>query len=96
MSDSSKADKKHKKTRKEQRKKTKTFVLRTAERFPPLPIQYHTFTHFHLDLQLMLYSGNDWARLDAQDGEWWPVGRIGEAGLPSLFAKAATRARGET
>lgn len=56
----------------------------------------HTFTHFHLDLQLMLYSGNDWARLDAQDGEWWPLERIGEAGLPSLFAKAATRARGET
>ncbi|MBK9011347.1 A/G-specific adenine glycosylase [Novosphingobium sp.] len=55
----------------------------------------HTFTHFHLDLQLMLYSGSDWARLDPQDGEWWPVERIGEAGLPTLFAKAATRARGE-
>ena len=55
----------------------------------------HTFTHFHLDLQLMLYSGSDWARLGPQDGEWWPVERIGEAGLPTLFAKAATRARGE-
>ena len=49
----------------------------------------HSFTHFDLDLQLMLYSGRDWARLDGQSGEWWPVAELEQAGLPTLFAKAA-------
>ena len=49
----------------------------------------HGFTHFGLDLQLLLYSGSDWASLGAQAGEWWPLDRLGEAGLPTLFAKAA-------
>ncbi len=55
----------------------------------------HGFTHFHLDLQLMLYSGSDWARLDAQQGEWWPLDRLDQAGLPSLFAKAARLAQAQ-
>jgi A/G-specific adenine glycosylase len=49
----------------------------------------HSFTHFDLDLQLMLYSGNDWARLTADHGEWWPLDLLEQAGLPALFAKAA-------
>ena len=49
----------------------------------------HVFTHFSLDLQVRLYSGGDWDSLDARAGEWWPVDRIEEAGLPTLFAKAA-------
>ncbi len=49
----------------------------------------HSFTHFDLELQLMLYSGSDWARLAGQPGEWWPVDALDSAGLPSLFAKAA-------
>ena len=49
----------------------------------------HGFTHFDLELQLMLYSGSDLARLDADTGEWWPLARLDEAGLPTLFAKAA-------
>ncbi len=49
----------------------------------------HSFTHFDLDLQLMLYSGGDLDRLAAESGEWWPLDRIAEAGLPTLFAKAA-------
>ena len=49
----------------------------------------HSFTHFDLDLQLMLYSGGDLDRLEADSGEWWPLDRIAEAGLPTLFAKAA-------
>ncbi len=48
----------------------------------------HGFTHFDLELQLMLYSGSDLARLDGE-GEWWPLARLDEAGLPTLFAKAA-------
>jgi len=61
----------------------------------------HSFTHFDLDLQLMLYSGPDLDRLAAETGEWWPLDRIEDAGLPTLFAKAARlalaqrQARGE-
>lgn len=53
----------------------------------------HTFTHFDLDLQLMLYSGSDWARFAALPGEWWPLDELDAAGLPTLFAKAARLAR---
>ena len=49
----------------------------------------HSFTHFDLDLQLMLYSAGDWASLDEAAGEWCPLDRLGQAGLPTLFAKAA-------
>ncbi|MEJ6010961.1 A/G-specific adenine glycosylase [Novosphingobium aquae] len=49
----------------------------------------HTFTHFHLSLSLRLYSGSVHARTANDDGEWWPVTRLDEAGLPTLFAKAA-------
>ncbi len=49
----------------------------------------HTFSHFDLDLQLMLYSGSDWASLEHEVGEWWPHAKLSTAGLPSLFAKAA-------
>ncbi len=55
----------------------------------------HGFTHFDLDLQLMLYSGGDLDRLATQSGEWWPLDRIDEAGLPTLFAKAARLALAE-
>lgn len=50
----------------------------------------HSFTHFDLDLQLMLYSGDDLARFAPDEGEWWHAGRLDQAGLPTLFAKAAS------
>ncbi|MDE8650360.1 A/G-specific adenine glycosylase [Novosphingobium album (ex Liu et al. 2023)] len=49
----------------------------------------HGFTHFGLDLHLSVYLGRDWASLPAGVGEWWPLARLDEAGLPTLFAKAA-------
>jgi len=49
----------------------------------------HVFTHFSLDLRLALYRGEDWACLERGEGEWWPLDRLDEAGLPTLFAKAA-------
>ncbi len=49
----------------------------------------HVFTHFSLELHLQLYSGKNWDSLAADDGEWWPLERMDEAGLPTLFAKAA-------
>jgi A/G-specific adenine glycosylase len=48
----------------------------------------HGFTHFNLQLEVLLYLGNDWASLP-EGGEWWPLDRLDEAGLPTLFAKAA-------
>ncbi|MEY4270518.1 MAG: hypothetical protein RLZZ58_1734, partial [Pseudomonadota bacterium] len=29
----------------------------------------------------------------AAGGEWWPLDRLGDAGLPSLYAKAARAVR---
>lgn len=62
---------------------------------PPMPgpwasggVVRHSFSHFDLDLQLMLYSGNDLIRFAPEAGEWWPLDRLDEAGLPTLFAKA--------
>ena len=52
----------------------------------------HTFTHFHLRLELALYSGTDCDRLLREDGEWWPLTQLADAGLPTLFAKAAALA----
>jgi A/G-specific adenine glycosylase len=49
----------------------------------------HAFTHFTLRLELAVYSGEDWASLAATPGEWWPLAGLGEAGLPTLYARAA-------
>nr|WP_246448153.1 A/G-specific adenine glycosylase [Novosphingobium flavum] len=52
----------------------------------------HGFTHFSLVLSVSR------ARLDDGDppgaGEWWDIARIAEAGLPTLFARAAARVTG--
>jgi A/G-specific adenine glycosylase len=53
----------------------------------------HVFTHFALRLELARYSGDDWASLAPQDGEWWPLTRLTEAGLPTLFARAGRLVR---
>ncbi|MDE2302751.1 MAG: A/G-specific adenine glycosylase [Sphingomonadales bacterium] len=54
----------------------------------------HGFTHFTLHLELALCAPEDWAgRMTA--GEWWPKARLAEAGLPSLFARAARLALAE-
>ncbi|HUQ13755.1 MAG TPA: A/G-specific adenine glycosylase [Novosphingobium sp.] len=47
----------------------------------------HGFTHFDLELQLMLFEGAVCVNLEG--GEWWPLAKLDEAGLPTLFAKAA-------
>lgn len=48
----------------------------------------HGFTHFDLELGVAVYAGDRWHDLQAE-GEWWPAAKIEEAGLPTLFAKAA-------
>ncbi|MCA1749449.1 MAG: A/G-specific adenine glycosylase [Parasphingopyxis sp.] len=50
----------------------------------------HVFTHFALELDV--HSARLLTR-PAIDGEWWKIEEIGEAGLPTLFAKAAALAR---
>ncbi len=47
----------------------------------------HVFTHFSLRLSVVCASGTP-----DGEGEWWPVDHIEEAGLPTLFARAAERA----
>jgi A/G-specific adenine glycosylase len=49
----------------------------------------HGFTHFDLELRVSRTQSGDQPE---GEGEWWPVGRLDEAGLPTLFAKAAIRA----
>lgn len=48
----------------------------------------HGFTHFDLELAVLQSSTAE----PPADGEWWPLDRLQEAGLPTLFAKAAARA----
>jgi A/G-specific adenine glycosylase len=46
----------------------------------------HVFTHFELTMKLLCADAEE-----RPSGTWWPIERIGEAGLPTLFAKLATR-----
>ncbi|HEU0309718.1 MAG TPA: A/G-specific adenine glycosylase [Sphingomicrobium sp.] len=48
----------------------------------PVAIIIHSFTHFTLDLHIAV-GGNA-----GGEGWWQPLDRIGEAGLPTLYAKA--------
>jgi A/G-specific adenine glycosylase len=47
----------------------------------------HVFTHFALDVQLLCASTAE----RVPEAIWWPVDRLDEAGLPTLFAKLARR-----
>lgn len=49
----------------------------------------HVFTHFTLHLQVMDCSALPWPDSEMPQGEWWPVRRLDDAGLPTLFARAA-------
>ncbi|WP_353228166.1 A/G-specific adenine glycosylase [Novosphingobium sp.] len=57
----------------------------------------HSFTHFDLDLQLMLCAADDFGHQLAAnaDGAFWPIDQIDQAGLPTVFAKAAQLALAE-
>jgi A/G-specific adenine glycosylase len=46
----------------------------------------HVFTHFALTMKLVCADAET-----RPGGTWWPIDRIGEAGLPTLFAKLASR-----
>jgi A/G-specific adenine glycosylase len=46
----------------------------------------HVFTHFALTIRLLCADAEE-----RGDGIWWPVERLHEAGLPTLFGKLAAR-----
>ena len=46
----------------------------------------HVFTHAALELSVVVQRN---APAPDAEGEWWPIDRINDAGLPTLFAKAA-------
>jgi A/G-specific adenine glycosylase len=46
----------------------------------------HVFTHFALTMRLLCAEAGD-----PPCGTWWPIDRLGEAGLPTLFARLAAR-----
>jgi A/G-specific adenine glycosylase len=46
----------------------------------------HVFTHFALTMKLLCAEVDD-----RPGGTWWSIERIGEAGLPTLFARLAER-----
>lgn len=48
----------------------------------------HGFTHFELELALAVGSAQP-HEPPVETGEWWPIAQLGEAGLPTLFAKCA-------
>ena len=53
----------------------------------PLGVVLHSFTHFNLELTVERSTG------PLGEGEWWPVESLDDAGLPTLFVKAARLAR---
>lgn len=53
----------------------------------PFGLVRHGFTHFDLELSVEKLAE------PIGEGEWWPLDRLDEAGLPTLFAKAARLAR---
>jgi len=52
----------------------------------------HVFTHFALTMRLLCAEAeSDAIGADLDEAVWWPIDRIGKAGLPTLFAKLAAR-----
>lgn len=47
----------------------------------------HTFTHFSLEMSVLTASTDD--DPSGRVGKWWPLSDLDDAGLPTLFAKAA-------
>ena len=67
-----------------------------GEAFPPAPADWqeagsveHVFTHFALKLRVLRAEAHE-----RPEGIWWPVDKLHEAGLPTVFAKAAARGAG--
>ena len=53
----------------------------------------HVFTHFSLSLDVMAAVLPARPALDLAEAEWWPVADVEQAGLPTLYARAAAFGR---
>ena len=58
----------------------------------PAGLVRHGITHFTLALSVS--AGALAAGEPEGEGEWWPIARIDEAGLPTLFARAVLQVQG--
>ena len=47
----------------------------------------HVFSHFALSVDLAVLRGDSSGEPAIADSSWWPIDRLDEAGLPTLFAK---------
>ena len=56
-------------------------------RWQPLGAVRHVFTHFALTLEVR--AATLVAPDPSLDGEWWPIATLSDAGLPTLYARAA-------
>lgn len=72
----------------------------TAEAAPPVPADWrpigtvsHVFTHFSLSLDVHAVRLPGRPVAFPVDGEWWPIAAIEDAGLPTLYARAAAIGR---
>ncbi len=63
-----------------------------AANWRPIGQVSHVFTHFALDLDIVAATA---LTRPAIEGEWWPIADIENAGLPTLFVKAAMLARAQ-
>lgn len=61
---------------------------------PATALVRHSFTHFDLALSVERRAAET-ACTGAEGGEWWPLDRLEDAGLPTLYAKAAARMMAE-
>lgn len=81
---------------------TSDWVLSDPRYLPPVPGKWtrlsgavsHVFTHFSLTIEV------EWLKTErdcmaGEAGEWWPIDRMEEAGLPTLFSKAVKAMREE-
>jgi A/G-specific adenine glycosylase len=50
----------------------------------------HSFTHFHFEIAV--WAARVPADTAAPEGDWWPLDRLGEAGLPTVMRKIADHA----
>ena len=62
----------------------------------PIGTVEHVFTHFSLSLDVMAADLPTRPATDAPDALWWPVADIEQAGLPTLYARAAALGRAFT
>lgn len=50
----------------------------------------HTFTHFHLELQV--FTGTVTGQPAVHEHQWWEIDRLGEAALPTVMVKVVRQA----